>query len=215
MSFIPPNIKLESQQLVFLPIWNGPTSKLALTPRFAPIENYLYCCWPHKLIPHQHPQWLTTTASMCPTSQVHHVPGEALLLQGNGRQRWGLEGKYPKAARKSLPIFDGEISSPFWIGAARGKNTKCNPVPSQGKEGNMSSKRKLSQANVTRCITAEWKGWASGLVMFRCVIGLRKVLNTFKEFKEYVQTRQRNTGISQNRHNHKQLKRTLKKCRVH
>lgn len=91
---------------------------------------------------------------MCPTSQVHSVPGEALLLEGNAKQRRGLERKYPQAARKFLPIFDGEFSIPFWTGAAKGKNAKYNPVPSRGKDGNMSNKRKLSQTNVTRYITA-------------------------------------------------------------
>lgn len=47
------------------------------------------------------------------------------------------------------------------------------------------------------------------LLMFRqqsLVVGLRKVLNMSKEFKEYVQTQERNTGISQDRHNHSSLR---------
>ena len=82
-----PKIMLESQQLVFLLIWKCPTSKLALTSNISPVKTrFDHCFWPRELTPIQHPAWLITTASMCPSSQVHCVPREALLLQGNRRE---------------------------------------------------------------------------------------------------------------------------------
>lgn len=58
------------------------------------------------------------------------------------------------------------------------------------------------------------------LLMFRqqsLVVGLRKVLNMSKEFKEYVQTQERNTGIYIPRQTQsQQLKEcTSKKHRLH
>lgn len=95
---------------------------------------------------------------MCPASRVLCVPGEALLSEGNARQRQGLEGKYPKAARKSLVIFDGGFSSCFWTGAAGGKNIKYNPVPSQGKEGNKSNRGNFLKQMSPDASQLKWKG---------------------------------------------------------
>lgn len=43
------------------------------------------------------------------------------------------------------------------------------------------------------------------------LVGLSKVFNSRKEFKEFAQTQQRNMGITQHRHNHRSLRNVAQK----
>lgn len=91
------------------------------------------------------------------------------------------------------------------------------PCLHAARRGTWATRRNFLKQMSLDATQLKWKGWASELLMFRqqsLVVGLRKVLNMSKEFKMYVQTQERNTGISQDRHNHSSLRSDLKKAQA-